>query len=159
MKIINNSLLDELSEKAVDSPRKRAHFNLHPNLDDKIHRLCIAIEPGSYIRPHRHYNPAKWELMTLLRGSITVLTFDDNGIVTNSQILCSGQSLSIEIESDVWHTFIANDSKSALLEVKRGPYSRPIDSDFAAWAPEEGDAKVTEFLEWFNVANVGDKIH
>lgn len=158
MKIINDKILDELSKNAIESPRKRAHYNIHPNLDDKIHRLCIAIEPGSYIRPHRHYKPEKWELMTLLKGSITVLTFDDKGTVTSRQNLVAEEALILEIPSDVWHTFIANDSKSALLEVKRGPYSLPIDSDFASWAPKEGEAKVNEFLEWFYVAKVGDKI-
>jgi hypothetical protein len=30
MKLIDDTVLNALSEKAKESPRKRAHFNLHP---------------------------------------------------------------------------------------------------------------------------------
>jgi len=54
IKQIDNKLLDDLTAKAVTSPRKRAHHNLHDALEDPVQRLCVSIEPGTYIRPHRH---------------------------------------------------------------------------------------------------------
>ena len=54
------------SQQAQQSPRQRANCNLHPQLDDPIQRLAIAMEPGTYVRPHRH--PHTWELLYPLRG-------------------------------------------------------------------------------------------
>ncbi|MEY7168409.1 WbuC family cupin fold metalloprotein, partial [Enterobacter hormaechei] len=38
------------------------------------------MEPGTYVRPHRH--PHTFELLLPLRGRFVVLNFDDRGTVT-----------------------------------------------------------------------------
>ena len=45
--IIDNSLLDEVSEKAKASERLRMNFNLHDSLDAKAQRLLNALEIGT----------------------------------------------------------------------------------------------------------------
>ena len=70
MKIINEQLLDETQAKALQSPRLRMNYNFHERLDDPINRLLNAMEPGTYLRPHRHLNPAKDEIFLLLRGKV-----------------------------------------------------------------------------------------
>ena len=70
MKIINEQLLDETQAKALQSPRLRMNYNFHEKLDDPINRLLNAMEPGTYLRPHRHLNPAKDEIFLLLRGKV-----------------------------------------------------------------------------------------
>ena len=42
------------------------------------------MEPATYVRPHRHPEAGKWELFTVLRGSLVALTFDDEGRVTST---------------------------------------------------------------------------
>lgn len=54
MKQITLSDMQQQSEAAATSPRLRAHRNFHPELSDPVQRLAIAMEPGTYIRPHRH---------------------------------------------------------------------------------------------------------
>ena len=54
MKKLSEDLFQELVQKALSSPRKRTHYNLHDDLGDPVQRLCVAMEPGSYVRPHRH---------------------------------------------------------------------------------------------------------
>jgi hypothetical protein len=81
MKRIDTSLLDDLTATAAASARKRAHHNIHPTLEDPVQRLCVAIEPGTYIRPHRHADPATWEVFLMLRGSAVFLAFDNSGTV------------------------------------------------------------------------------
>jgi cupin fold WbuC family metalloprotein len=39
------------------------------------------MEPGTYIRPHRHRHT--FELLLPLKGRFVVLNFDDHGVVTN----------------------------------------------------------------------------
>ena len=62
MKIINEALLDETTGRAKQSPRLRMNYNFHERLDDPVNRLLNALEPGTYLRPHRHLNPAKDEI-------------------------------------------------------------------------------------------------
>ena len=73
MKQITFSDLQEQSEQAENSPRLRAHRNFHPELSDAVQRLAIAMEPGTYIRPHRH--PHTFELLLPLSGRFVVLNF------------------------------------------------------------------------------------
>ena len=63
MKIINEQLLDETQAKALQSPRLRMNYNFHERLDDPINRLLNAMEPGTYLRPHRHLNPIRLLLL------------------------------------------------------------------------------------------------
>ncbi len=158
MKIINDKLLDDLSVRAADSSRKRVHYNLHADLDEKIHRLCAAIEPGSYIRPHRHLNPEeKWELMIILRGKIKALIFDNNGKVLETMVLTPGcGASSVEIAANEWHTFVSLEPGSVIFEIKSGPYIRPPEMDFASWAPEEGSSETERMIERFINAEKGD---
>ena len=87
MKIINEALLDETTGRAKQSPRLRMNYNFHEHLDDPVNRLLNALEPGTYLRPHRHLNPKKDEIFLLLRGRIAVFLFDNKGEITQTQIL------------------------------------------------------------------------
>jgi cupin fold WbuC family metalloprotein len=158
IKQINIKLLDELTEKAVASLRKRAHHNLHAVLEDPVQRLCVAIEPGTYIRPHRHANPLTWEVFLMLRGSAVFLAFDDAGRVLERTVLDAGGPVhAIEIEAGTWHSIASLESGSVFFEVKQGPYTAPAAANSAAWAPAEGDGECTRFEAWYLAAQVGDR--
>ena len=43
--------------------------------DEHVQRMLNAVEPGSYVRPHRHVNPVKPEAFVVLRGSVLVVRF------------------------------------------------------------------------------------
>jgi len=62
MKLIDNALFEKLCEKADESPRRRAHPLVHASHGDLVQRMLIALQPGTYFRPHRHCRPPKWEL-------------------------------------------------------------------------------------------------
>ena len=87
MKIINKQLLDETSERAKQSPRLRMNYNFHEQLDDPVNRLLNAMEPDTYIRPHRHLNPDKDEIFLLLRGKAMLFIFDNDGNITEKLLL------------------------------------------------------------------------
>lgn len=87
MKVINKQLLDTTSNKAKASTRLRINHNFHTNTDVTINRLLNAMEPGSYIRPHRHLNPDKEEIFLVLRGKIGLILFDNQGNITETLIL------------------------------------------------------------------------
>ncbi|MCA1745626.1 MAG: WbuC family cupin fold metalloprotein, partial [Bacteroidales bacterium] len=59
MILINSRLLDALSLEAKEHPRKRKNHNFHTSLADPINRMLNAVEPESYVRPHKHEKPDK----------------------------------------------------------------------------------------------------
>jgi hypothetical protein len=61
MKVIDRDSLNRLSADAAERPRRRANWNLHPALDDPIQRFFNAMEPRTYVRPHRHDGAGRWE--------------------------------------------------------------------------------------------------
>ncbi len=153
---IDNALLTALQQQAKESPRRRAHRNIHSELSDPVQRLLIAIEPGSYVKPHRHLEAAKWELFLVLRGRIAALIFDDEGRIEERMLLDPrGAQLGFEIPPGVWHCVVALEPGSLFFEVKPGPYIQPADKDFARWAPDEGEAACSRFMQWFAVAEPG----
>jgi cupin fold WbuC family metalloprotein len=157
MKIIDERLLQEIARQAAVSPRQRAHHNLHPNLDDGIHRLCIHARRESYFRPHRHPQPGRWELFSALKGSVAVLTFNEGGtIIERVEISSEGPVHVVEIPPGSWHTLSILEEEAVLLEIKPGPYLALSDKDFAAWAPEEGSSSATAVAARLHEARVGD---
>lgn len=157
MRRIDNALLDGLSQKAGDLPRKRMNFNLHSGPDDPVQRLCNAIEPGTYIRPHRHAEPEASEVFLLLRGSAALLLFNDFGEVTEREVLSArGPVIAVEMPPKAWHAMASLESGTVFFEVKHGPYVPPAGGNVAAWAPAEGEQGAARFVEWYLNAKVGD---
>ncbi len=143
--------------RARSARRGRVHHNLHPGLDDPVQRMCVAMEPGSYCRPHRHPDGGKWELFIALQGKAAVLIFDDAGRVRDrAEISPAGATVLVEIPAGAWHTLAALQSGTVLFESKPGPYAAETDKDFASWAPGEDSPLASRFDEWFRTAGVGD---
>jgi cupin fold WbuC family metalloprotein len=158
MKQIDDMLLDSLTRKARESPRKRSHYNLHPELGDPIQRLCVAIEPGTYIRPHRHASPDTFEVFMLLRGSAVFLLFNEDGRVTGRSVLeAGGPVIAVEIPAKTWHAMASLESGTVFFEIKQGPYVQPSQHNVASWAPAEGEPISLKFEAWYRTAQVGDE--
>ena len=47
---------------------------------------------------------------------------------------------------DVWHTVLAKQENSILLEVKEGPFVSDEAKELALWAPQDGSEEVDSFL-------------
>lgn len=157
MKLFDTELFDQLTVKAKASPRLRANHNVHPELSDQVQRLFIAIEPGSYVQPHLHPEPEKWEFFMVVRGRLAALLFDDEGrVVRREELTPAGPIHGFEIPCNTWHCVVALESGSVFFEVKQGPYTPLSDKGFAAWAPREGEAAVARFQQWLTQAQVGD---
>jgi cupin fold WbuC family metalloprotein len=153
---ITRSDLDALAAAAQRGARRRQNRNLHPALTDPVQRLLNALELGSYVPPHRHAIPAKWELMALLTGRAVLLTFNDAGVVQERIDLDAGTPV-IEVPPATWHTLAALLPHTVLLEVKPGPYVPVASVDVAPWAPEEGSPDAVALESWFRTAAPGDR--
>ena len=152
MKIFDAQYLDGLTNQAKDSPRLRQHRNVHQSYQEASQRIFNAIEPGSYIRPHRHASDPRDELLIAVRGVMAMVTFDDQGAVTN--VLRFGterhgdqMAVGAEVSSSTWHTVIALEPGCVLLEVKAGPFDPNQPKDLAPWAPEENSAAARDYYD------------
>lgn len=147
MKIIDKNLLDALTREARANPRLRKNHNLHPTDEFCCHRLLNAIEPESYIRPHRHLDPVKDESFVIIRGRLGVLTFDDNGTVMELTILSAEEGTVIaDIPHGVFHTAVGLDQGTIFFEAKAGPYRPLTEAEKAHWAPEDGTPQADHYL-------------
>lgn len=152
MKIFDSLYLRDLTNKAKSSPRLRQHRNVHQSFQDACQRVFNAIEPDSYIPPHRHASEPKDELLIAIRGSMALVTFDDHGTVTGilrfgTERHGSGLAVGAEVPSKTWHTVIALEPGCVLLEVKAGPFDPNQPKDLAQWAPAEGTSDAESYWQ------------
>jgi cupin fold WbuC family metalloprotein len=146
--LIDAALLDVASEAARVSPRRRRNHNFHPTEDFLSHRLLNAIEPDSYVMPHRHLDPHKDETLLVLRGCLGLLIFDDDGQVIQKCVLAAGSAcMGVDIKHGCWHMVIALEPGSVFFEAKAGPYVPLVTAEKAPWAPVEGAAACVDYLE------------
>lgn len=139
---IDINLINTTSEKAKVSPRLRTNHNFHQAVDDPLNRMLNAMEPGTYVQPHKHENPDKREAFLILRGKILVISFDEWGNVVDYVTLNPETgNFGLEIPPRTYHTLICLEPGSVLYELKDGPYNAHNDKVFATWAPTEGSAE------------------
>jgi cupin fold WbuC family metalloprotein len=139
--------LERLSQTARDTARRRNNLNFHRDPGEPCQRMLNAIEPGSYVQPHRHLDPAKDETLIVVWGRLGALLFDEAGEVTGSAVLAPGtDAIGIDIPHGVYHCVIALEKGSVFFEAKAGPYLPVAVQERAPWAPDEGDAAVPAYL-------------
>lgn len=128
--IIDNKLLDEITAKAIESPRLRMNFNLHESLDAKAQRLLNVLLPGTPMSIHRHTHTA--ETYVLLRGKMVVVFYNDLGEQIERYLLDTAHgNYGVHIPKGQWHG-IEVIEPSTIFEVKDGPYMplQPEDIQF-----------------------------
>jgi cupin fold WbuC family metalloprotein len=152
IKTITSDNLNTLAGKAAQTPRLRAHLNVHESLDAAVQRLFVATEPGTYMRPHRHPESHKWEFFLVLEGEIDLLIFNDAGQVIQRTSMSPTATRAVEIPPDAWHAYVCMQSGTVALEVKQGAYIPTPEHDFAPWSPAENTAEVADYLAWMRQA-------
>lgn len=149
MKHFTSKLLDELSQNAKESGRKRKSHNFHEFPEDTLQRMLNALEPGTYIQPHKHENPDKREAFIILKGKMMVVEYDEEGNITDHVIAeANGENFGAEVAAGVWHSVVCLAPGTVYFEVKDGPYNPDDDKKFASWAPAEVKPEVEDFLNY-----------
>jgi cupin fold WbuC family metalloprotein len=147
-------------EFSRSSPRRRVIAPFHKDHADPLHRMFNAVQPDSYIRPHRHIDPPKAEAWLVLRGSLAFFTFEDDGRVHDCVRVAAaggtapalrggvnGGPFGVDLAPGIYHTFIALEPDLVLYEVKAGPYAAADAKSFAPWAPPEGDTRAEAYMQ------------
>lgn len=120
--IINQVLLDKLTEEAKASPRLRMNLDLRNGEGDQSQRMLNAIEPGSPLPIHRHQKTS--ETVVCLRGRLVEEYYDELERICTERIELSpnGPVVALNIPAGQWHTVKALESGTVILEMKDGAY-------------------------------------
>ena len=126
---ITQTVLDELTAKAKESPRLRMNLDLRDSAEDTSQRMLNAIEPGSPLPIHRHQNTS--ETVVCLRGRLVEEFYDDLERICTERIELSpnGPVVALNIPAGQWHTVQALESGTVILEMKNGKYEPISDVD------------------------------
>lgn len=145
-------LSDEMIEAGLvasrESVRKRMILPIHRKQEAVVQRLVNFLQPGTYIRPHKHPLDHATETIILLKGSVRFFTFDDAGGVLTDQVVTSSPIPGVlDMEPNVWHSFLVLEEDTILFESKKGPYNAKTDKEFAEWSPSEGQQTVEKWMK------------
>jgi cupin fold WbuC family metalloprotein len=90
-----------------------------------------------------------------ISGRFAVVLFDDDGKVrgvVRIGAMRSGapliEGVGVEVHSHEWHTVLAEQEGSVLLEIKAGPFSPEVPKELAPWAPMECSGPAVEYFRW-----------
>lgn len=145
---IDKELINDLYRQARKNLRRRKNFNFHKENRDPLQRMLNALQPGTYVRPHKHENPDKREVFIILKGKIAIIEFNDNGKVNDYMVAdAAKENYGAEVKPGKWHMVICLERNTVYYEVKDGPYDPGIDKKFAPWSPAEGDMEAEDFLQ------------
>jgi cupin fold WbuC family metalloprotein len=143
---LDDDLMEKALARARSSPRRRAHHCFHAPAD-RLQRMVNAALRGSYFQPHRHKDPDKLEIFTILKGKALVITFDDAGKPDEAALLSAepgegGRAArQVEIPPGTWHTLAVLSDEAVLYEVIDGYFDPATHKRFAPWAPAEADTE------------------
>lgn len=150
IKRLDQELLDTLAQQARNSSRLRQNYNFH-NPVEKVQRFLNVLQPGTYVRPHRHRRAPEvngFEFFLVLQGELGMLLLDDQSqIIQQERISARGPIRGIELAEGTYHTLVALTPDTILLELKEGPYEPSTDKEFLKTFPEEGTPAAQQWVE------------
>jgi cupin fold WbuC family metalloprotein len=145
--LMTRERLDETVRQSRKSSPGRIIAPLHRTLSDPLHRMLNAMQPGSYVRPHRHLDPPKAEAWIVLRGAVLFVTFFEDGRIRDHRVLnADSETFGVDLVPGHYHTLAALKPDTIIYEVKTGPYEEATDKSFAPWAPAEGTTEAQKYL-------------
>jgi len=144
--VVDSEQINELFALAKALPGKRASLTLPRDPSEKTERVVKWILPEAYIRPSKHINPSQTETLYPGRGIAELVTFSDEGEITQMVLLKEGIVAWVDVNT--FYTVVAL-SPFVTLEVKVHPagYNKEKDEVFAPWAPEEGTNEADIYFE------------
>lgn len=133
--LIDNRLLDNLTEQAKASPRLRMNYDLRTSSDDTSQRMLNALLPGTEVPVHRHEDTS--ETVVCLRGRLMEILYEevdefvqDGGDMTRRRsfkeisrhLLCPAEGkYGMQVPKGVWHSVEVLEP-SVIFEAKDGAY-------------------------------------
>ena len=125
----DRNVLDELTQRAKESPRLRMNLDLRNSPEDGSQRMLNALEPGTVLPIHRHRTTS--EVVVMLRGRAVQYLYDEQGCETDAVLLAAGALdgegvpgavPGMTIAKGQWHKLVALESGTVIFEAKDGAF-------------------------------------
>ncbi|KKQ74298.1 MAG: hypothetical protein US96_C0035G0002 [Candidatus Woesebacteria bacterium GW2011_GWB1_38_5b] len=147
IKKVDVNLIAEVCQGAEKSAKKRAFKILHDSPEEGVQRMLFALQPDTYVHPHKHEVGGQFEFLTVVQGKLGVLAFDEKGAITETHTVGpKGELRAIEIPPNMWHTVVCLENNTTVIEIKPGPYNPGEVKVTAVWAPDEQAPDVVAYL-------------
>ena len=139
---IDNQLIRDLFDKAVENPRLRQNMDLRTSADDCSQRMLNALMPGTIVPIHRH--PMSNETVICLSGKLVEVIYEEVDIAKDfpmgmdAQDVPSGKrykesarymldtslgNFGCVVPAGAWHT-VEVVEPSVIFEAKDGAYGK-----------------------------------
>ena len=125
----DRNVLDELTQRAKESPRLRMNLDLRNSPEDGSQRMLNALEPGTVLPIHRHRTTS--EVVVMLRGRAVQYLYDEQGRETHAVLLAAGALdgegvpgavPGMTIAKGQWHRIECLESGTVIFEAKDGAF-------------------------------------
>jgi len=136
---LTDDIVRTLKRGSVSAERGRMRFCAHQTAEDPLHEMLISLARTTYIRPHRH--SGKSESVHVVEGCGDLVRFDEAGGLVDVLRIAphgSGRCFYYRMATPQYHMLIVRTDVLVVHETTNGPF-RPDDTEFAPWAPEEGN--------------------
>lgn len=119
--IIDQTLLDSLTEQAKTNPRLRQAFDLRTTPNEGSQRILNAVEPGTVLPIHRHRGST--ETIVVLRGKVVQHYYNEKGeMVASYELAPNADQVAMSVPVGQWHALESLEEGSVILECKDGAY-------------------------------------
>ena len=119
--VIDQTIMDSLSQQAKESPLLRQAFDLRTTPNDSSQRILNAVEPGTILPIHRHRGST--ETIIVLRGKVVQHYYNDAGEKTTSfELAPNSAQVGMSVPVGQWHALESLEEGSVIFECKDGFY-------------------------------------
>lgn len=144
IKRLTQELIHSIAQEARSNPRQRQNYNFHAH-SERVQRFLNVLQPGTYVRPHRHQRVPDvngFEFFLVIQGAIGLIVMNEQGKLIHAELLsANGETRAVELAQGTYHTLVALQPDTVMLEIKEGPYEVQTDKDFLLMFPVEGTAE------------------
>ena len=131
---LDNKLFDNILQQALESPRRRMHFDLRTQAfeegwQDMSQRMLNVLMPETVIPIHRH--PETSETVIVCRGAVREEFYDENGRKIAEFVLeAGGDCPGVQVPRGMYHTCVCLVPGSVIFEAKDRPYDPERTEEF-----------------------------
>lgn len=138
---------------AKHSKRRRSPKILH-RFGAKLNRVFNFMMHDSYMQPHLHPGEEKTEWITIVKGKIAILFFNDHGNVNSYRLLSTNGKQIIKVPPFTWHTYVILSKHAITYETMKGVYNAKTWKTMPWWAPPENSPKKYLYLNKLKNSNI-----
>jgi len=136
---IDVKVIRDLAAHARKTKLRRARICAHLDEEDDLQEMFVAVEKGSYIRPHKHLT--KCESLSVVEGTAIAVFFDESGSILDAFYVgkeSKDHQFYYRISSPIFHMLIIISEIFVFHEATTGPFKRK-DSIYSDWSPDQKD--------------------